>query len=122
MAPRPRSIRALGAGREVLRRGEARRGALPFELLVPCRNRCCSPLAGAGGQLFLINRNSCRRFRADGHNWTKKNDGKTVKETHEKGGYGSIGCAALGIGFWGYWGAGLGAGTLDVLPCKGRLR
>lgn len=37
-----------------------------------------------GGQLFLINRNSCRRFRADGHNWTKKNDGKTVKETHEK--------------------------------------
>jgi hypothetical protein len=25
-----------------------------------------------------------RFFRKDGHNWQKKRDGKTVKETHEK--------------------------------------
>ena len=25
-----------------------------------------------------------RFFRKDGHNWRKKSDGKTVRETHEK--------------------------------------
>ena len=36
------------------------------------------------GSLFLIDRRCCRYFRKDGHNWRKKKDGKTVRETHEK--------------------------------------
>lgn len=38
----------------------------------------------AGGQLFLFDRRVCRFFRRDGHNWRKKPDGKTIRETHEK--------------------------------------
>ena len=38
----------------------------------------------AGGSLFLFNRKSVRFFRKDGHDWRKKADGKTVRETHEK--------------------------------------
>lgn len=56
--------------------------------------RCCT-LADArthpaphlhltGGQLFLYDRRICRFFRRDGHNWRKKPDGKTIRETHEK--------------------------------------
>jgi hypothetical protein len=39
---------------------------------------------GAGGTLFLFHRKQVRFFRKDGHNWRKKPDGKTVRETHEK--------------------------------------
>lgn len=38
----------------------------------------------AGGRLFLFSRKKCRAFRNDKHNWRKKNDKKTIKETHEK--------------------------------------
>lgn len=38
----------------------------------------------AGGSLFLFDRKTVRYFRKDGHNWRKKADGKTVRETHEK--------------------------------------
>lgn len=38
----------------------------------------------AGGHLYLFDRRSVRFFRKDGHNWRKKADGKTVRETHEK--------------------------------------
>jgi hypothetical protein len=37
-----------------------------------------------GGTLFLYDRKVVRFFRLDGHNWRKKNDNKTVRETHEK--------------------------------------
>ncbi len=37
-----------------------------------------------GGSLFLFNRKTVRFFRKDGHDWRKKSDGKTVRETHEK--------------------------------------
>lgn len=37
-----------------------------------------------GGSLFLFDRKTVRYFRKDGHNWRKKADGKTVRETHEK--------------------------------------
>eukprot|EP00873_Tetraselmis_striata_P044374 jgi/Tetstr1/464638/TSEL_009392.t1 len=36
------------------------------------------------GSLFLYDRKKVRFFRLDGHNWRKKHDGKTVRETHEK--------------------------------------
>lgn len=36
------------------------------------------------GTLFLYDRKKVRFFRLDGHNWRKKHDGKTVRETHEK--------------------------------------
>ncbi|XP_057992109.1 calmodulin-binding transcription activator 5 isoform X2 [Hevea brasiliensis] len=32
---------------------------------------------------MLFDRKKLRNFRKDGHNWKKKNDGKTVKEAHE---------------------------------------
>ncbi len=38
----------------------------------------------AGGCLYLFDRRAVRFFRKDGHNWRKKADGKTVRETHEK--------------------------------------
>ena len=38
----------------------------------------------AGGALFLFNRNVVRSFRKDGHDWRKKTDGRSVRETHEK--------------------------------------
>jgi len=34
--------------------------------------------------LFLFNRKLVRFFRKDGHEWRKKSDGKSVRETHEK--------------------------------------
>ena len=37
-----------------------------------------------GGSLFLFNRKLVRFFRKDGHEWRKKTDGKTIRETHEK--------------------------------------
>ena len=37
-----------------------------------------------GGSLFLFDRKAVRFFRKDHHNWRKKADGKTVRETHEK--------------------------------------
>ncbi|KAG8091397.1 hypothetical protein GUJ93_ZPchr0012g21134, partial [Zizania palustris] len=42
------------------------------------------------GSLFLFDRKVLRYFRRDGHNWRKKNDGKTVKEAHERLKSGSI--------------------------------
>eukprot|EP00240_Pyramimonas_obovata_P004762 CAMPEP_0118930118 /NCGR_PEP_ID=MMETSP1169-20130426/6916_1 /TAXON_ID=36882 /ORGANISM="Pyramimonas obovata, Strain CCMP722" /LENGTH=419 /DNA_ID=CAMNT_0006872431 /DNA_START=153 /DNA_END=1409 /DNA_ORIENTATION=+ len=47
------------------------------------------------GSIFLFHRKTCRYFRKDGHNWRKKKDGKTVRETHEK----------------------LKVGTVDLLNC-----
>ena len=38
----------------------------------------------AGGTVYLFDRRAVRFFRKDGHNWRKKADGKTVRETHEK--------------------------------------
>ena len=38
----------------------------------------------SAGILFLFDRKTVRFFRKDGHNWQKKKDGKTVRETHEK--------------------------------------
>ncbi|KAJ8766433.1 hypothetical protein K2173_022492 [Erythroxylum novogranatense] len=35
------------------------------------------------GTIVLFDRKKLRNFRKDGHNWKKKNDGKTVKEAHE---------------------------------------
>nr|XP_043640092.1 calmodulin-binding transcription activator 5-like [Erigeron canadensis] len=35
------------------------------------------------GTIVLFDRKMLRNFRRDGHNWKKKNDGKTVKEAHE---------------------------------------
>ncbi|KAK9846619.1 hypothetical protein WJX81_007767 [Elliptochloris bilobata] len=37
-----------------------------------------------GGTVYLFDRRAVRFFRKDGHNWRKKADGKTVRETHEK--------------------------------------
>lgn len=37
-----------------------------------------------GGSLYIFSRQRCRSFRADQHSWRKKNDNKTIKETHEK--------------------------------------
>ena len=34
--------------------------------------------------MFLFDRKAVRFFRKDSHNWRKKADGKTVRETHEK--------------------------------------
>mmetsp|Transcript_1928 Transcript_1928/g.6885 ORF Transcript_1928/g.6885 Transcript_1928/m.6885 type:complete len:237 (-) Transcript_1928:174-884(-) len=42
------------------------------------------PNKPAGGSLFLFDRKAVRYFRKDGHEWQKKKDGKTVRETHEK--------------------------------------
>lgn len=36
-----------------------------------------------GGTIVFFDRKMLRNFRKDGHNWKKKNDGKTVKEAHE---------------------------------------
>ena len=38
----------------------------------------------AAGTIFLFDRKAVRFFRKDGHDWQKKKDGKTVRETHEK--------------------------------------
>ena len=43
-----------------------------------------APMKPRAGTLYLINRRVVRFFRKDGHNWQKKKDGKTVRETHEK--------------------------------------
>lgn len=53
------------------------------------------PRVPTAGSLYLFDRSRCRYFRKDGHNWRKKKDGKTVRETHEK----------------------LKAGTVDLLNC-----
>lgn len=37
-----------------------------------------------GGTLFFFSRQACRNFRKDGHNWRLKNDGRSIRETHEK--------------------------------------
>mmetsp|Transcript_2178 Transcript_2178/g.4466 ORF Transcript_2178/g.4466 Transcript_2178/m.4466 type:complete len:648 (-) Transcript_2178:41-1984(-) len=37
-----------------------------------------------GGRLYIFSRKVCRAFRNDKHTWRKKNDNKTIKETHEK--------------------------------------
>ncbi|DBA68383.1 TPA: hypothetical protein ACH3X2_013687 [Trebouxia sp. C0005] len=42
------------------------------------------PCKPPGGSLFLFDRKAVRFFRKDNHNWRKKADGKTVRETHEK--------------------------------------
>lgn len=41
-------------------------------------------LQRSGGTVYLFDRRAVRFFRKDGHNWRKKADGKTVRETHEK--------------------------------------
>ena len=48
------------------------------------KNENCFATSLAAGTLYLFDRKSCRYFRKDGHNWRKKKDGKTVRETHEK--------------------------------------
>ncbi|KAL6180573.1 hypothetical protein ACLB2K_047234 [Fragaria x ananassa] len=35
------------------------------------------------GTIVLFDRKMLRNFRKDGHNWKKRKDGKTVKESHE---------------------------------------
>ena len=82
----------------------------------------CDNSRFAGGSIFLFNRKAVRFFRKDGHNWRKKADGKTVRETHEK----------LKAGFLpGYCELGLGSysrsilenlillqvGNMDILNC-----
>uniref|UniRef100_A0A061R7K3 Calmodulin-binding transcription activator 1 n=1 Tax=Tetraselmis sp. GSL018 TaxID=582737 RepID=A0A061R7K3_9CHLO len=50
-------------------------------------NFACSVTAAvqpSGGLLYLYDRKAVRFFRLDGHEWRKKKDGKTVRETHEK--------------------------------------
>eukprot|EP00884_Botryococcus_braunii_P010774 jgi/Botrbrau1/19699/Bobra.0003s0060.1 len=42
------------------------------------------PKKPPGGTVYLFNRKAIRFFRKDGHNWRKKQGGKTVRETHEK--------------------------------------
>lgn len=37
-----------------------------------------------GGTLYLFDKKRERYFRRDGHQWRKKANGKTVRETHEK--------------------------------------
>ena len=53
-----------------------------------------------GGSLFLFDRRAVRFFRKDGHNWRKKADGKTVRETHEKLKVGSQQGALISILRW----------------------
>ena len=43
-----------------------------------------SSALSAAGTIFLFDRKAVRFFRKDGHDWQKKKDGKTVRETHEK--------------------------------------
>jgi len=50
-----------------------------FALLMLYYNFVCK----TGGTIVLFDRKMLRNFRKDGHNWKKKNDGKTVKEAHE---------------------------------------
>ena len=54
----------------------------------PAHPRIARPNAAAsqpeGGSLFIFSRKRCRSFRGDKHAWRKKNDNKTIKETHEK--------------------------------------
>ena len=57
-----------------------------------------SSTVATGGQLFLYDRRICRFFRRDGHNWRKKPDGKTIRETHEKL-KGAAGCLVR-LGGW----------------------
>lgn len=42
------------------------------------------PLKPLGGTLYLFDKKQERYFRRDGHQWRKKANGKTVRETHEK--------------------------------------
>jgi len=42
------------------------------------------PQRPAGGTLYLFDKKQERYFRKDGHQWRKKANGKTVRETHEK--------------------------------------
>ena len=59
-----------------------------LEFFVERRDRLVIPdvaaLQPAGGSLFIFSRKKCRSFRADKHQWRKKPDNKTIKETHEK--------------------------------------
>ncbi|XP_073274171.1 calmodulin-binding transcription activator 2 isoform X2 [Primulina huaijiensis] len=48
------------------------------------------PNKPVSGSVFLFDRKILRYFRKDGHNWRKKNDGKTIKEAHEKLKVGSV--------------------------------
>jgi hypothetical protein len=48
------------------------------------RERLRAVTQPTAGTLYLFDRSRCRYFRKDGHNWRKKKDGKTVRETHEK--------------------------------------
>ncbi|XP_027921884.1 calmodulin-binding transcription activator 2-like isoform X3 [Vigna unguiculata] len=48
------------------------------------------PIRPPAGSLFLFNRKALRYFRKDGHRWRKKQDGKTVREAHEKLKVGSV--------------------------------
>lgn len=59
-----------------------------LEFFVERRDRLVFPDVAAhqpaGGSLFIFSRKKCRSFRADKHQWRKKPDNKTIKETHEK--------------------------------------
>ncbi|XRB24777.1 calmodulin-binding transcription activator [Pseudoscourfieldia marina] len=60
-----------------------------YEVLLNCRKLCLPTTSDQlerpnGGTFFLVNRKEQRNFRRDGHNWQKKKDGKSLKETHEQ--------------------------------------
>lgn len=54
----------------------------PRSVLLSLRTALFS--SSAAGTLWLFDRKAVRFFRRDGHNWQRKRDGKTIRETHEK--------------------------------------
>ena len=65
--------------------------ALFYGLFVPNRSDShgipgerCRVVVGAGGTLLLFNKKQTPHFRVDGHNWAKKRNGISIKESHEK--------------------------------------
>jgi hypothetical protein len=45
---------------------------------------CSLSPACAGGTLLLFDKKATPHFRVDGHNWAKKKNGVSIKESHEK--------------------------------------
>lgn len=62
----------------------------PIEICEILNNHAIFPLSTdapnqpTSGSTFLFDKTKVRHFRKDGHNWRKKNDGKTNREAHEK--------------------------------------
>lgn len=77
---------------------------MQFSTAAPQNRSLCRHLKGlatsTGGHLYLFDRRSVRFFRKDGHNWRKKADGKTVRETHEKLKVPSAPALPLGPSVW----------------------